>query len=143
MRNLLAALIVASSMLACSGPGPSSTASAPAVEATGAWGLVSGTDAGVAIRLVADHPITLTVDGLKIAGRAACNAYGGEIVVAGGQLRFSPMSMTEMACDEPSMAAEAAYVTALAKVRGASRTGDRLTLTGPGVELAFDRVPPA
>ena len=143
MRNLLATLIVASFLVACSGPGASSIPTVPNVDPTGSWTLVRGTDGGVAIRIVADHPITLTVDGRTIAGRAACNTYGGEMVVADGGLRFSAMSMTEMACDEPSMAAEAAYVAALGKVRGASRVGDRLTLAGPGVELTFDRLPPA
>jgi len=143
MRNLLATLLVASFLLACGGPGASSVPSVPTVDATGSWTLVRGTDGGVAIRIVADHPITLTVDGGKVSGRAACNTYGGDVVVADGQLRFSPMSMTEMACDEPSMAAEAAYVAALGKVRGASRDGNRLTLTGTGVELTFDRLPPS
>ncbi len=143
MRNLLATLVVASFVVACGGPGASSIPTVPGVDTTGNWALVRGTDGGVAIGIVADHPITLTVDGLKIGGRAACNTYGGVIVGTDGQLRFTPMSMTEMACDEPSMAAEAAYVAALAKVRSASRTGDRLTMTGPGVELAFDRLPPA
>jgi heat shock protein HslJ len=143
MRNLLAILIVAKVLLACSAPASSSAPTAPIADATGNWTLVRGTDGGVPIRIVADHPITLTVDGRTIAGRAACNTYGGEIVVVDGGLRFSPMSMTEMACDEPSMTAEASYVAALGKVRGAARVGDRLTLTGPGVELTFERRPPA
>lgn len=112
------------------------------VDATGDWRLVSGSDGGVAIPLVDGHDVTMTVAGTQISGRSACNLYGGEMVVVDGEVRFEQTSMTAMACEEPVMAAEAAYLAAMAKVRGAVRTGDRLTLTGPGIELVFERLEP-
>jgi heat shock protein HslJ len=51
-------------------------------------------------------------------------------------------SMTAMACEEPVMASEAAFVAALPRILDATLGGDRLTLLGPGVELAFDRLAP-
>jgi heat shock protein HslJ len=41
------------------------------------------------------------------------------------------------------MASEAAYLAALAAVETAERTGDRLTLAGPDVELLYMLEPPA
>ena len=122
------------------------TATAPTdvgmVDVTGDWQLAAGTVDGGPFRIVKDSPITMTVSGTHIGGRAACNAYGGEIVLDGGLVKFGLMSMTEMACREPVMAAEAAYVAALARIVGAARDGDRLVLTGPNVELDFDPLAP-
>lgn len=112
------------------------------VDVTGDWQMSSGTIDGVAIGLVDDAPITLSVQGTQITGRAACNHYGGEIAFQEGRPRFALGSMTAMGCAEPIMAVEAAFSAALPRVIGAARAGDRLTLTGPGVELLFDRLAP-
>jgi heat shock protein HslJ len=128
-------------VVACSAGTPAPSGAGP-VDVTGDWQLASGTVDGDPFPIVLDAPITLTVDGTQIGGRSACNHYGGEIVVEGGRPKFSLMSMTEMACAEPVMAAEAAFVAVLPRVVGAARDGDRLTLTGPGVELVFDRLAP-
>lgn len=102
----------------------------------------SGTVDGVGFRIVPDAPITLTVKGSDVGGRSACNHYGAEFVVEGGRVRLRMTSMTMMACPEPAMSAEEAFVAAVERVTGATRDGDRLTLTGPGVELTFDRLAP-
>jgi heat shock protein HslJ len=113
----------------------------PSQTLDGSWRLLSGTNAGQSIPLVAGRDITFTVDGEKVSG-SACNIYGGTIAVSGSHVTLSAMSMTEMACEEPMMLAEAAYHAALAKVVSASRSGTLLTLSGPGVELRFSLVPP-
>ena len=112
------------------------------VDATGAWQMTSGVIDGVGFAIVPDAPITLSVKGSEVGGRSACNHYGAEMVVEDGQLRMRVTSMTQMACPEPAMAAEAAFTGALGRITGAARDGDRLVLTGPGVELTFDRLPP-
>jgi heat shock protein HslJ len=112
------------------------------VDATGDWRLVSGTNAGVDVPIVAGSDITMTVAGSEISGRSACNQYGGQVIVENGQVTFGPLFMTEMACPEPVMASEAAYHAALAEVRAATRDGDRLTLSGDGVELVYERIAP-
>ena len=43
-----------------------------------------------------------------------------------------------MACEEPVMASEAAYLDALGTVVGARMDGSSLVLAGPAVELRFD-----
>lgn len=123
-------------------PSPAASADTGMIDGTGDWRLVSGTNAGAPIPIVPGSDITMTVDGSRIAGRSACNQYGADIVVADGEVRFGLASMTAMACEEPVMASEAAYHAALAGVRAASRDGDTLTLTGPGVELIFERLAP-
>lgn len=107
----------------------------------GTWALVSGTSAGQAIPLVDGRPITLVIDGGSASGHA-CNQYSGTVTLTGTRIKFSAMAMTEMACDEPMMTAEAAYQAALAAVDAASRSGDVLTLSGPGAELRFQLEPP-
>jgi heat shock protein HslJ len=137
----LAALVLTIALCACGTDSPASSGGGM-VDATGDWQLTSGRVDGAAFPVVADSPITMTVEGMRIGGRSACNAYGGEIVVDGGRVRFEQMSMTEMACQEPVMAAEAAYLAALGRIVGAALDGDRLVLTGPGVELDFERLAP-
>lgn len=136
--SILAIVVLAIGLAGCSSgappPSPGGT-----VDAAGDWQLAGGVVDGAPFPTVPDAPITLTVNGSQISGRSACNQYGGEIVVDGDRVRFSPGSMTEMACAEPAMAAEAAFHDALARITGATGDGDRLVLSGPGVELTFDR----
>jgi heat shock protein HslJ len=128
----------------CAPGGPSSQppGDGAVVDATGAWQMSSGVVDGAPFPVDPEAPITMTVKGSEIGGRSACNHYGAEIVVENGQIRMRPTSMTQMACPEPAMAAEAAFHAVLGRITGASRVGDRLTFTGPDVELAFDRLPP-
>jgi len=159
LRPLPAILLLGLALLtaACSGAGgspsasprpstqPSASPAPPAggmVDATGDWTLTSGTNAGAAIPIVPGSDITLTVAGTQVSGQSACNSYGGEVIVKDGVVQFGPLMSTEMACADPIMASEAAYVAALAGVRAASLEGDKLTLTGPGVELSYERVVP-
>ncbi len=123
-------------------PSPSAGGGSGTIDGTGDWRLVSGTNAGAPIPIVPGSDITMTVDGSQISGRSACNQYGGEIIVANGQVQFGPLFMTEMACEEPVMASEAAYHAALTGVRAATRDGDTLTLSGEGVELIYERLAP-
>lgn len=146
-RNRLAVIpltLVSLLFAACAGSAPSASPGGM-VDALGDWQLSAGMVDGAPISIVAPDSITMTVEGTRVGGRAACNLYGGEITIVAGELRFGAFSMTEMACEEPAMSAESAFLAAMARVRGASRDGDRLTLVGPGVELVFDRVlpPPA
>jgi heat shock protein HslJ len=112
------------------------------VDVSGVWQLTGGTVDGAPFPVVPDAPVTLSVAGSEIGGRSPCNHYGGRIVVDGGGSRFEMTSMTAMACEQPVMAAEAVFVAALPRIRGATLDGDRLILAGTGVELTFDRLPP-
>jgi len=135
----IAALAFLIGVAGCSASTPAPSAGG-GVDATGDWQLTSGVMDGAPFPVVPDAPITLTVTGTQIGGRSACNHYGGEIVVENGNVRLRVSSMTEMACLEPAMAAEAAFHAAIGRIAGATRAGDRLILSGPDVELTFDRM---
>ena len=133
----LATVVMSVVLGACGTSAPDPSGAGP-VDVTGHWQMTSGTIDGVVLALVDDAPITLAVTGTQFSGRAACNHYGGEIVVDGGRTRFSLTSMTAMACAAPVMAFEAAFTAVLPRVVDAAVDGARLTLTGPGVELLFE-----
>ena len=157
MQRLVAAILAALVLTACavaSAPRSASPSGAPdgsltpteaptpseasgGVDATGDWRLESGTVDGQAIPLVEDSPVTFTVEGRQIGGTSACNGYGTELVVEGGELRFGEWSSTMMLCEEPVMAVETAFMQAMARVRAAARDGEALLLTGDGVALRF------
>lgn len=123
------------------GPTPGSTAPSD-FDLNGTWQLQTGTHDGATLPIIADSPITMTIDGAQVGGRAACNTYGGTIDIDGASVTIGAMSMTEMGCDQPVMAAEAAYVAALADVTDAERSDAELRLHGDGVELNYSLIPP-
>lgn len=128
-RPLLVAALVAILASAC-GLGP-------VADLDGEWVLQRGTVDGEPLQLVEGSPVTLRLDATEVGGTAACNQYGGEAERDGDHITFGAMFMTEMACDEPSMALEAAYLDALSRVDTARREADQLRLTGPATELDF------
>jgi heat shock protein HslJ len=140
VRKLASLVMVVAVVVGCATT-PSPDGSGP-VDLTGDWQLASGTVDGAPFPVVDDAPITFSVTGRDIGGRSACNEYGGEVVVDGSGSRLEMTSMTAMACEEPVMAAEAAFVAVLPRIRDATRDGDRLTLFGRDVELVFDRLEP-
>jgi heat shock protein HslJ len=123
---LLAVLLAACGLL-----GPDSA------ELDGDWVLRSGSVDGQPLALVANRVVTLRIDGDEVGGTAACNIYGGTIDRDGSTITIGALSMTEMGCDEPTMALESAYLAALAAVTSADRAESSLLLEGPGVELTF------
>jgi heat shock protein HslJ len=137
------ALVAAILLAACgSGGAPSSSPSGERFDPQGSWQLTSGRAGGAEIPIVDDHPITLTIEGSQIGGTSACNTYGGRLTVTGGRLEITELGMTMMGCDQPAMAAEAAYTSALAGVNSIGNGGDELVLRGPDVELRFTSLAP-
>ena len=122
-------------------PKPSQPA-APGDGLAGTWVLIDGTGPDGPIQILADNRITLVIEGTDAGGRAACNLYGGTLTVNGGTVQISTLSMTEMACVEPAMSAEAAYMAAIGAVAAWERQGDLLTLTGPEGQLTYELKPP-
>jgi len=109
----------------------------------GDWQLVEGTVNGQAVPILEDHRITLTLEGSRVAGTAACNGYGGTLRVEGRRLRIEDLAQTAMACvDEAAMTAEAIYISGLANAESIGLDGDELLIQGPGVELRFVELAP-
>ena len=83
--------------------------------------------------------MTFVVDGSNVSGRSACNQYFGKFALVDGRMTLGGLGGTEMACEEPIMTLEGAYLAGLAKVDAARMDGEALVLTGPGTELRFER----
>jgi heat shock protein HslJ len=133
-RSILIAVLVALVASAC-GVGP-------VADLDGEWILQRGTVDGAPLELVQGARVSLRIDGTEVGGTAACNQYGGEMERDGDRITFGALFMTEMACDEPLMALESAYVDALSRVDTARRDADQLRLTGPATELDFTLLQP-
>lgn len=136
-------LVAAVLLAACGSAGaPTPSPSDEAFDPEGSWQLTSGRAGGAEIPIVEDHPITLTIEGSEIGGTSACNTYGGRLTVTDGRLEITDLGMTMMGCEEPVMAAEGAYASALAGVESIGGEGDELVLRGPDVELRFAALAP-
>lgn len=144
MRQATITLLALAGLLAACGAGqaaPSVPAASPG-DVVGTWVLTGGTIDGDNAPVLADHRITMTITGSTIGGTAACNSYGGEITMGADGLHLDNLGQTDMACEDPAMAAEAAYMAALVRVREIVRDGHELVARGDGVELRFAALPP-
>lgn len=71
---------------------------------------------------LADAPLpegtegSLRFEAGQVSGRAFCNRFSGGFTLGGEGLRFGPAAATRMACPPAQMAAEGAFLAALAKV---------------------------
>jgi heat shock protein HslJ len=141
LRPIIAALAVLWLVAACAGSSVTTVPSEPpaALDPAGAWQLIAGTVDGQPLALVVDAPVTFVVDGSNVSGRSACNQYFGQFALVDGRVTLGGLGGTEMACDDPIMRLEGAYLAGLAKVDAALLDGEALVLTGPGTELRFER----
>ena len=81
---------------------------------------------------------TIRFEGGEVGGTAACNLYGGTYELGDdGAIAISVSTMTEMACEEPLMALESAFVEALGRVASFRVAGEDLVLEGDRLALAF------
>jgi uncharacterized membrane protein len=60
--------------------------------------------------------VTFDVQGDRMAGKAGCNSYFGGVTVSGESLTLAPGGVTMMACPEPLMQLEAAFLDRLGQV---------------------------
>jgi len=73
----------------------------------------------------------------KAGGDASCNTYSGTYTVSGSSLTFGPVVSTMMACQQPIMDQEQAYLKALGDTKSYEASADKLTLKdGAGNALA-------
>lgn len=101
------------------------------------WLLTGGTDADGDLVPIDGSPVTLVVDGDRVAGRAACNHYFGPLAVDGDRWTVGVIGQTMMACAEDAMRLETRFLRALQAVDRAAGDAQTLVLTGPDVELRF------
>lgn len=94
-----------------------------------------------------DTPVTLSVTGDEVSGRAPCNAYRGTFDLGNDDsVEIRDVALTRMACPGPATEAEDEFVAALQAVDHVEvdvddegrDDRDRMTLTGDdGLRLAF------
>jgi heat shock protein HslJ len=135
MKVLLALGLIVMALAACggseapSGDDVAETTAAPTID--GDWELTQG------IPLVDGYPITLSISGDQVSGRAACNSYGGSVAVADSTISFGEIGRTEMGCEPDVMEAETGFLAALTTMDSFVVTTDRLTLSGSFGDLVF------
>lgn len=92
--------------------------------------------------MFSSHPITIAFEGDQVAGSGSCNSYGGSFERDGSSISFRDLAMTEMACvPAETMDAEQVYLRGLSHVAEVAVDG-ALRLSGPDVEMVFQRLEP-
>lgn len=122
-------------LTACSG----TSATSPRLNGT-SWIVSSIAGATTA----SDHQPTLSFSDGRVTGSTGCNTVSGAFTQNGDGVSFSPVAVTQMACDDARMAQEASYLAALNKV--ASASGDTTTVVlrdSTGTALLTLTAPPA
>lgn len=129
---MIVRVLIAVAVLGLAACGDDASTSA---DPAGTWTLTSGSGD---VSVLDDHPTTLIVaENGAGSGQATCNVYGG-LTLADGTVE-GEIAGTMMACEGEQGTAEQAYFAALGDADAYEIDGDTLTLTGPDVELTFER----
>lgn len=110
---------------------------------TSPWRLVSLTVAGESHAVPLDTGVfSLNLEG-RMAGSVGCNqmVFGGELEPA-GTAKFGPVTATLMACPEPAMSLERAFVGGLEAVEAYEVQEGTITLRGTDAVLVFEALSP-
>lgn len=109
-----------------------------------AWQLVAQSAQSVTSAVDGDITLTFGAD-MGASGSGGCNRYNTQYTLTGGQITFSPVVSTRMACvDEAMNAQEMAFFSALEAGNYILITGDTLILySGESTVLTFERIPSA
>ena len=87
-------------------------------------------------------PLTVRFVSGRASGFSGCNRFNGGFKRDGDTLTVGPLAGTMMACPDPRMAAEKAFLDALSGKHGVAISGARLTLTpASGPPLVFQAEP--
>jgi putative lipoprotein len=75
--------------------------------------------------------------GGTVSGNSGCNTFNGSVTIDGDSIEFGPLAGTRMACPEPAMSVETAYLAALDGATNWRIDGSQLILEG-ATTLKFD-----
>lgn len=137
MRRFIGGLVlgaVAVSLAACS------TAGSTATPGGGSGGTIDGTSwilktydvSGTATAVPSGSTVDAHFAGVRVNGFSGCNSYAGPAIVSGATIKIGPLAGTQMACQEPAMTLEQAYLAALGKAATFTATSDALTMFDSG-----------
>lgn len=130
MKRLCLGVVLAVAVVAC-GTGEVALDRSSWPRPDGSWQLSAG------VSLVDGYPITMSIDGTEVTGRAACNAYGGTVTVNGSSISVGELGQTAMGCETEVMAAETAFLTVLGLVTHFEYAEGGLVLSSPEGDLVF------
>ncbi|MSS85159.1 META domain-containing protein [Actinomycetaceae bacterium WB03_NA08] len=136
------AALVGMSIVGCGG----SAATLTQEKAVGSWTLQSGKGPDGDIAIVSTNPITLDIDADgTITGSSGCNNLMSSMEVSENGAVTLPEAggaLTLMACEEPVMKAESAFMQTLDGVTKGSIKGSLMTLEGDNGTLVFEKIEP-
>ncbi|HET9346290.1 MAG TPA: META domain-containing protein [Candidatus Limnocylindrales bacterium] len=72
-----------------------------------------------------------------VSGKTGCNSFNGQAAIDGSAIDFGPLATTRMACPEPQMSLETAYLGALDAATSWKIEDGKLILEG-GTTATFD-----
>lgn len=106
--------------------------------AVGEWLLASFTSGSDDVAIVPGAAPTLNVQAGMVNGTTGCNSYFGPVTLGtSGAFSVGILGSTFMACPEPLMSQEHAFLQALERVRFTIVAGDELRMYGPTETLVF------
>lgn len=102
------------------------------------WTLVSFSDAEVPYS-AGDAPVTARFEDGRVGGKAACNNYNtGYKLLGSGVIELNEIATTLMACPEPIMQVEDAFLKAFATASAYTVDDNTLTIIHDSGELIFE-----
>lgn len=139
-RRLAPALVLACLLATAAAAGDAATVAD--LFGSDRWRLVSLTVDGETMRPEPGADATFAVNETgQLAGTVGCNQLvAGAGLTPSGGIDFEPITATLMACPEPAMSLERAFVAALDDVERYALGDGEVRLTGPGVEVVFASV---
>jgi len=142
-RATLAATLLLSLAGVASAQSPAASSAAPVLAGT-EWNLVSTGSGGTQTPVPTGITATLQIDGTLAGGTSGCNRYMAQVSTTSGVV-FTDVAGTLMACPEPQMTFETAYLAALATVTDYTIADQTLSLTdGSGnAVLVYQAAAPA
>lgn len=105
----------------------------------GTWTLVSWGPADAPTPVLPNAPITLTIATTGVTGSAGCNTFGGSFEYNANVVTFRDIATTLIACDQPIMDQETAFLNALNTASTFQIVDGQLQIAYDGGVLTFTR----
>ena len=106
------------------------------------WVMTAYTDETSTVEALEDVEVTIIFDGTEkqLSGIAGCNQYGAPYEIDGSNLTVTgSIIRTEMFCGDEIMEQEEYYLKALEEAEGYEVNGNKMTITGSGWILEFEK----
>ncbi len=102
---------------------------APRNPLLGTWDVTSYADGNSVVSTPEDVRLEVVFGLASVGGFSGCNSFSGTYGTNGNYVRISRLATTRVACEEPAMTVEAAFLKALEGTSFIDRQGDNMLLT--------------